>query len=854
MFRAHDTKLQRDVALKVLPENFVHDEERITRFQREAQLLAALNHPNIAQIYGAEESPLGRCLILELVEGQTLAERIKTGVLSIRDSLDIARQVAEALEAAHDRGIIHRDLKPANIKITPDGRVKVLDFGLARMFQPADSVQDASNSPTVIDASLAGVILGTAAYMSPEQARGKQIDKRTDIWSFGCVLFEMLTGEPMFAAETVSDTVARILEREPLWTKLPPALPPTIRTLLVRCLKKDSRDRLHDMGDARIEIVDAMTSPETSQRRTRNLWMWAATLLLAALIILVSYVTMVRTAPTGSPVRFSIPMPADMAFVDTVALSPNGDRIAFVGAARSAQTQVFIRNLATPNAVRVAGTEGGSFPFWSPDGQYLGFLAAGMLKKVIPGAAPVDICTVDPNTTFGGSWSKDGVIILGGVPNLRRVPAGGGKAEPLVLKDDPVKAVASLLPQFLPDGRHFLYLSYGTQGQQMALYAGSLDSAQSKRLFETDSNVRFANDHLLLVKGNALVSQAFDANRLEIQGGVVPIAQDAAPGFLSAPPDLSVSNDGILAFMSARRGQRGRLVVFDRAGHEMGVIQQADDEELLNPAISPDGKLVAVNRMDPNAGKWDIWTVDLATNVRTRITSTPGVNSDPVWSPDGNWIAFASGRQDGKVALYRKSLVGDAKEELLFEGGPENLPLIPEDISPDGKKILFVRGTDTHLWLLPVDGDHKPAPLTQSNFMEYAGRISPDGKWIAYAADDTSGMEIYVQRFGTTGEKKRISRNGGIHPRWRGDGKELVYWEDPSRLMAVDFSGSADQMNIGAPHLLLPSQINLRGLRDNRPHFDITRDGQRIILRQLAGLQTDPVQIILNWPKLLDQR
>jgi serine/threonine protein kinase/Tol biopolymer transport system component len=859
VYRARDTTLGRDVAVKILPRGFTSDHERLARFEREARVLAALNHPHIATIYGLEEADGVRGLVLELVEGQTVAERLHAGPLTVSESLTIARQIADALEAAHEKGIVHRDLKPANIKITPEGVVKVLDFGLATA--GAGLGPDRSKSPTLtVGRTGPGFILGTVAYMSPEQARGRVVDKRADIWAFGCVMYEMLAGRGAFPGETMSDTIVAILQHEPQWSALPAQVPDAIQRLLKRCLKKDPADRLHDVADARIEIVETQSAPPSDrhlaaplERRERVLWMAFALMALATTVavwLLAGHWNRVTTS-TGL-VELGVRFPETVPPAYGVAVSPDGRRVA-VGTA-GARFQIWLYSLDSTEPRPLPGTEGGMLPFWSHDGSSIGFFTADgkQLKRIDPAGGPaVLICEVTAGTWLSqaGTWSADGVIVFASASELFRVSASGGTPVPIVVSDQAGEPSRRSMPQFLPDNRHFIYHAIGPHGG--SVHAASLDSGQTKRLLDSDFAAAYAApNYLLFVRGTALMAQALNPKTLDLDGQAVLIAPNVAPGFLNGLALFSASNTGVLAFVKTRAGTAGQLTWVDRAGKPLGLIPQPPGEEYLNPAISPNGELVAVNRMDPQTGNWDIWIVDITRGVSTRFTSEPARDSDPVWSPDGREIVFASDR-GGEFGLYRKAVGGSESEELLARIEGHVGAVVPTDWSRDGKFVLFSQFDPApwSLWALPLVGNRKPIRVLQNEFRHYGGRLSPDNDWVAYQSYETGSFEVYVQRFLAPGERKQVSRGAGSHPRWTAGGRELVYDSFGRGLESVDlnFSGSGFRASVpktlGAPPIL--------GLIDARSAYDVTRDGQRFLLRQPTGPPGSAMTVMLNWTERL---
>src|SRR5262245_13801410 len=812
VYRARDTRLGREVAIKILPRAFTADTDRLARFDREARVLASLNHPHIAAIYGFEESvdvgagfsqPI-KALVLELIEGETLAERIMRAgskALPVKEALDIARQIADALDAAHEKGIVHRDLKPANIKITPQGIVKVLDFGLAKL--EASGAGEAggdvvSEAPTItVNNTREGVIVGTAAYMSPEQARGHAVDKRTDIWAFGCVLYQMLSGRAPFACNTLCDTLAGILEREPDWNALPASTPPVIRTLLGRCLEKDPKRRRRDIGDVWIELDEPAREPQVERRVTRGprahgeRLAWILTTILAVIASgLVLWVVM-QPSPARLPeMRLDIATPptTDPA---SLALSPDGKRIVFV-ADSERRPALWLRELDSVSARALAATEGAQLPFWSPDSRSLGFFADGKVKRIDidTGSVRTVANASDPR---GGTWSNDGTILFAPVmvtPILRVSSEGRDVASVTELRAP--HETGHWAPQFLPDGRHFLYYVRGTAEVQ-GVYVGDVDRSEPRRLIDADgAAVYVPPQQLLFLRHGTVFGQIFDPARLALTGDPVAVAEEVTVDALGNIPALSASNAGSIAYRTGTARPQKQFVWFDRSGKELGTVAG----NLVNaggPSLSPDGRTLAVQRT--TNGNGDVWMLDISRGVLTRLTYDPAVDTTPVWSPYGDRIALASPRT-GAFDLFQKQANGGGDEELLLSTPQMK---IVQDWSFDGRFLLYVSFDPTmsrDIWALPLDGDRKPFPVVRTDFEERDAQFSPDGKWIAYHSNESGRFEVYVQPFLTPGDtqktKVQISTSGGAQVRWRSDGHELLYIAMDDRLMAVPMRRSAN--------------------------------------------------------------
>ena len=851
VYRARDPHLGREVALKVLPESCVADPERVARLVREAQTLAALNHPNIAAIHGLERSNGVTALILELVEGPTLADRIDDGPLPVDEALQIAEQVALALEAAHEQGIIHRDVKPSNIKLRPDGTVKVLDFGLAKAIMPdplEGSSDSRSDAPTVTTPAMSrlGMIMGTAAYMSPEQARGRKLDKRTDVWSFGCVLFEMLTGRRPFPGDEVADVFASILTREPDLSALPSAVPAQIHRLIERCLRKDRRDRLRDIGDARLEIQDARRNPSTvaeiapsnarRHRRERLAWMTALAIAGAAATygLLQGRAGAMRTDDES---RLEFVAPPTTTGGARAAISPDGRAVAFPALA-DGRLRLWVRDLASETLRSLPGTDGATYPFWSPDSGSIGFFADNWLKRVdLDGGAVRALAPVYRGT--GGTWSRHGVIVFSSLGDpIASVTDTGG--EPVDVKGL-VQQGSNFYPSFLPDGRRFLYYVRGTADAR-GVYVGTLDgSLAPRRLIESNGGAVYAAGHVAFVRQRALLAQAFDAEALRLTGGVFTVAPACDCQVVSA------SSTGTIVYRPVGGGVERRFILFDRKGTELRRFRVNDVMSL--PALSKDDTQVLGYRGNPSDGNIDVWSFDLGREAFNRLTMDVGDDVAPVWSPDGARIAFASNRKSATHNIYIKAATSTAKEELLLSN---TLEKGVDDWSADGKYILFeersfTRRTD--LMAVTTDGQARVLPVSRTDFEEVRGQFSRDGQWVAYQSDATGRPEIYVQAFPGAGNQKTVSTSGGTQVRWGRDGKELFYITLDGRLMTVPLTFLEADLQIGAPTYLFTPPLG-GGVQegDYRHHYAVAADGKRFLVSAtMAPNVTSPIAVIQNW-------
>jgi eukaryotic-like serine/threonine-protein kinase len=863
VYRARDNKLGRDVAVKVLPEAFSSDAQRMARFGREAKVLASLSHSNIATIYGLEDSGNSRALVMELIEGPTLADRIQCGAIPLDDALPIAKQIADALEYAHERGIVHRDLKPGNVKVTCDGHVKVLDFGLAKALTGEVSSSGTDASPTLsVVATGAGFLLGTAAYMSPEQAKGKAADRRADIWSCGVVLYEMLTGKRLFSGETTSDTLAEVLKTEPDWSQFPASTPPAIRNLVQRCLKKDPRQRLQAIGDARIVLEEAIAGvpgqvalPADVQPSWLRALPWAIATGLAIVVAVLGWSYLRLTNIPSRTIVAQVAPPENTSFLlaglagDPPVLSPDGKRLAFVAVDKDGKQFLWVRPLNAAAAQPLAGTDDAYMPFWSPDSRSLGFVAHGKLNRIdASGGPPLALC--DAPLGRGGAWSTQGTVLFSPTvaAPLFRVPASGGVPQPMTKLA--TGHIAHRWPQFLPDDKHFLYYVWSSVQNQSGTYVASLDGSEPKLVIRGDSVALYAPPSFLIyVQNDTLMAQHFEATALRLMGDAMPLAEHVGLNGPKRRALFSVSEDGLLAYPLANQAASNQLLWFDRSGKKIG--ETGTPGNYSDVRVSPDGQRLAVAKIAQNASNIGLWVYDLSRGVETRLTFDDANYATPVWSPDGRAITFSSNR-GGVLHLYQKPADGTgAISPLLVDDDVEQFP----SWSSDGRYLLFSRqgpreGANFSIWALPFFGDHKESLLVKGQFFVDQPALSPDGRWLAYRSAESGVPEIYVIPFGGGTGKWQVSTNGGAFPHWRRDGKELFYLAGDEKIMAAEISEQGESLRIGKVSALFHAS---RSATIGAP-YDVAADGQKFLVVSQSESQTaQPLTLITNWPALLNK-
>jgi Tol biopolymer transport system component len=883
VYAATDTRLNRSAAIKALPAMLAADPERLARFTREAQLLAALNHPNIAAIYGLEQVGDASYLALELVDGEDLSTRIENRVVPYDETVEIALQIASALEEAHDKGIVHRDLKPANIKLAADGRVKVLDFGLAKALSndpdgSTDSV-DMATSPTLtaVLGTQAGLILGTAGYMAPEQARGKKVDRRADIWAFGVILFEMLSGQRMYTGETVTDVIAQVVTREPDWDQLPAGTPIAMRRVLRRCLQKDPRKRLRDIGDAALELRgefedDHAATAEVATASPRRVWAIGAAGLALGLILAAAISIGLRPSAAQAPTTWTNlapPAGIEYDFSRILELSPDGRRVVFVAKPLDGdEPMLWVRDLGDDKARLLDGTEGADQPFWSPDSRFIGYFAKRKLRRISADGGPATVLDDTGDSPRGACWGDDDTILFG--PDwsqpLYRVPATGGNGTAVTELSEDRLELSHRWPHMLPGSKHFLYYAVSTypalnpenpsEVDKSGLYLGSFDGAEPRLLQTVRSRATYVDGWLLFVDDNVLTARPFDLASLAFDGDPVTLAENVtqSAGSLWGGALFSVSDTGNLLFVRGAPETRGlaQPTWIDREGKVLGVI--GDPKAYNDLQLSGDDSRMATSIGDPG----DLWILDLARETSTRFTFDPGNDESPIWSPDGDQLVFQSsrllkGQRFTPANLFRKDASGSTEEEYLplAERGPT---LQPTSWSPDGSTLALTAftpktGADILFYTLET-GDTRVYLNTPSGEMN--SKFSPDGRWLAYVSSESGPTEVYVAAYPGPGGKWQVSSGGGTMPVWRADGRELYYLTDDDDLMAVPVETEGTFRN-GTPVKLFTAPKTLR--ISSNITWDAASDGRRFLFLVLSDAEKEhlgEITVVQGWTALLD--
>jgi len=858
VYSARDTRLDRTVAVKVLPSHLSHDPMLRQRFEREARAVSSLNHPHICTLHDIGREGETDFLVMEHLEGQTLAARLESGPLPVDETLRYAIQIADALDKAHRQGLVHRDLKPGNIMLTKAG-AKLLDFGLAKStLAPVSGPSGVTATPTMTSPLTAeGAIVGTFQYMAPEQLDGREADARSDIFAFGAVLYEMLTGKKTFSGRTQASLIASILKEEPRpLAELAPMTPPALERLVRGCLAKDPDERRQSAHDLLLELrwvteggsQAGVPAPVARQRRSRERMAWA----VAAVGLLASAAALgfILTRPAPAPariVRAFVPMPAGTrmnlgsAQPGPVSISPDGMMLAFAARSAKGEVMLYVRRIDELEARPLPGTERGAYPFWSPDSAMIGFLSGDRkMKKIAAAGGPAQTVCEAPNMK-GASWAPDGTILFAPAHNtgIFKVADIGGEPEPVTKLDESKKETSHRFPWFLPDEKHFLYLARSGSSQEYAIRIGSIDSEETRQLTTAQSNAEYASGHLLFLKDRTLMAQQFDTDRLELVGGAFPVAENVRYEPRAALGVFSVSTNGMLTYLEGSADPGRELVWVDREGKRLGVV--GEKAVYSDISVSPDAKYVAAVVDDRQSEGTDIWIVEMERGIRTRFTFEPADDINPHWSPDGDRIVFTSLRT-GPANIYVKSVAGTGMEEPLL---PSDTEAFARDWSRDGKWLLYTalgKETGLDIWALPMDGS-EPKPILTTPTVETNPVFSPDGRWFAYQSNESGVSEIYAMPFPGPGRKWQISTDGGLAPRWL-DAGEILYFDTESQFHSVKVTVGNDTLGVDKPQLLFADAF----FEDYSP----ARDGKRILMatgtQQVAPV---PLTLVVNWTAAL---
>ncbi len=863
VYRARDTRLERTVAVKVLPEHLSSSAEVRQRFEREAKTISQLSHPHICALYDVGNQDGVEYLVMEFLEGETLSDRLVKGPLPAEQTLRYGIEIADALDKAHRQGIVHRDLKPGNVMLTKSG-VKLLDFGLAKAVAPAGPASVLTSFPTMAggaNLTQEGTILGTFQYMAPEQLEGKEADVRSDMFALGAVLYEMATGQKAFSGKSQASLIASILEREPApISTIQPMAPPALDRVVKTCLAKDPEERWQTAHDVALQLrwiaeggsQAGVPAPVAARRRSRErLWMSAAALFAAAAAVLAFFFLRGPREPVRV-LRSSVAPPEggtfwlDPSTPGPPVLSPDGRRIAFSARTADGKIRLHVRSLDAFEARAFPGTEDAQYPFWSPDSRSIGFFTGGKLKAIeSDGGPPVTLCSTDSDPK-GGAWNRNGVIVFarGSATTLWRIPAGGGDPVELTHFDPKRGDNSHRHPRFLPDGKHFLYLarSINAATEGHAVVVASLDGGPEKILLRSPAAAEYGSGHLLFLRERTLMARPFDADRLAFTGDAVPLAENILLLSLTAATGIfSASQNGVLVYQTVQGQPTSKLQWVSRDGTAQGTLGEAAD--YLEMAISPDSKRVVATLRDPASGTRDLWVLDVSRNLGTRFTFDPANETSPVWSPDGNWLAYSSNRK-GHDDIYRKALSGSADEELLVESKTDKNAYA---WSPDGRYLAYTdTGKDTKfdIFVLPLEGERKPQVFLQTPFLEYPAAFSPDGRWLAYGSEESGNFHIYVTSFPRPGRKWQVSTESGAYAYWSADGKEIVYHGYSGQVWAVEIAAKGDSVEMGAPKPL----FKLAGPpRPSGAEFFPTADHQRFLILDHGQKANALLNLVVNW-------
>ena len=868
VYRARDTRLERTVAIKILPAHLSSNDELKARFEREARAASALNHPHICQLYDIGSQDGTAYLVMEYLEGESLAERLRKGALPLKQALEYGIEITEALAAAHRAGIVHRDLKPGNVMLT-EGGAKLLDFGLAKAAPTLGGAAVSAMTPstptmTVAELSSApkgltqrGTVLGTFQYMAPEVLQGAEADARSDVFSLGCVLYEMVTGRRAFEGKSQLSVLTGILEKDPEpVSRVQEASPKSLDHAVKGCLEKNPEERLQTAHDVKMQlkwVAEGLGQKEAKPGRARPWMAWAAAG-LAALVAVGLGAAYLRVATGESAaVRSSILPPAGTVFVTLLpssgpaVISPDGMRLAFTAQDEKGKVLLYVRGLNSLTPQAVTGTEDAMYPFWSGDSRDIGFFASGKLKKVSASGGPVqELCAATSGR--GGAWNKDGVIVFTASVQgpLTRVAATGGKTSPATKLEVARSENSHRWPHFLPDNRHFIYWARNSRGSgEQSLYVGSLDSEQTKLLMTGVTTATYASGYVLFMREQTLMAQAFDTKRLELSGEAEPIAEHVAVNGATGAPEFSASETGRLVYQSGDASGAWDLVWSDRGGKSTAAVAQ--QERYYFPTLSPDNSQLAVALFNGAQGTADTWILDLKRETRSRLTFGPGTQVPGTWSADGKTVYYQS-NEKGRNQMYAKAADGSGSAQLVLDDPGSSD--IPSSMSADGRYLVFWRrsvedpGGTYDLWVLPMFGERKPFPIVQTPFNDTSGRISPSGKWMVYQNNESGRAEIYITPFPGGGARWQVSTNGGVEGQWRGDGKEMYFLDPTDTIMAVDVDPTGSAPRLGVPHALFQAT----GLQRQVGAYVAAKDGQRFLVNSGSTKHgTEPLTLVMNW-------
>ncbi|MGB6362598.1 MAG: protein kinase [Thermoanaerobaculia bacterium] len=868
VYRARDTRLEREVAIKVIPEHLAENPELRQRLEREARVVSSLQHPNICTLHDIGSENGIDFLVMEFLDGETLAARLEKGPLPIHELFPIASSIADALDKAHRQGLVHRDLKPGNIMLTRTG-AKLLDFGLAKGSAALSDPSAPTQSPTMSPLTTEGTLVGTFQYMSPEQLEGEEADARSDLFAFGSVLYEMATGKRAFEGKTQASLIAAVLDREPVpLGELQPMAPPALDRVIRVCLSKDPDERFQSAHDLKLQlewIRDAgsqagVPMPVATRRKTRERLAWGVAAAFAVAALVAAALLMRHTAPEQRVLRAEIAPAADTVFSlspsspGPVTVSPDGRQIAWAAVGRDGNTKLWVRSLDETTSRDIEGSEGAHYPFWSADSRSVAYFAEAKLKKVDASGGP-SITIADATNPKGGTWSEEGVILFAPAHNtpIHKVSADGGPVEPVTQLSSERQENSHRHPRFLPDGRHFMYFTrvgaMGTAVEGSGVWIGSLDGDEPRRLTHASSQAEYASGHLLLARGDALLAQRFDPDRLELSGDPVPLVEGVVAMSGAAIAAFSVSQQGLLAYQIGGGDLTTELAWYNRDGARLKTV--GEPAFIGDPTLSPDQSLVAITIGDTETGAGDIWIYDFERNVRSRFTFDPSEDVTPIWSPDGKRLFWASSRV-AAFDLYVKDVEGTgAATDLL---GSDDVK-IPMSVSPDGRYLAYAEGTgggvsNSDLRVLPLQGDEGPIELSTTEFNEWGAQFSPGGRWIAFQSDESGRPEIYVTSFPEPGRKWQVSTEGGTQPRWRGDGRELYYLTPTASLMVAAVDPSDSGFKIGElEELFVAPRMPVGSF-----NYDVTSDGERFLIDTVGDSAFEPITLFVNWTAELEGR